>query len=293
MTRINTVAIVGGTHGNERTGVALVSKWLTNPTLISRDSFQATALLGNPLAVKKNQRYIDEDLNRAFSLQRLNQPPVPTWEAYRAEQLNQILGPKLAKPKYDFILDLHTTTATMGKTLIIYQQPFNLQLAKFLQTHYPEFNIYLSDKQQKETIGLQSIAPMSALLELGPIAHGIVHHDLFLQMEDITYRILDFIDQMNQEKLHLTGKLEVYRRGDQVIPYPKNSCGEINGMIHRDLQDRNFLEIRQGDPLFVTYDGDVLSYQQHPGYPVFINEAAYCEKDIAFRLSKKTVIELN
>ncbi len=56
---IRRVAIVGGTHGNELTGVYLVKKFQQFPDLIYRQSLDCTTLLANPRAIAANRRYIE------------------------------------------------------------------------------------------------------------------------------------------------------------------------------------------------------------------------------------------
>jgi succinylglutamate desuccinylase len=60
---IKRVAIVGGTHGNELTGVMLVKKFLRYAHLVQRQSFETVCLLANPRAIEQTRRYIDRDLN--------------------------------------------------------------------------------------------------------------------------------------------------------------------------------------------------------------------------------------
>lgn len=69
---IRRVAIVGGIHGNELTGVYLVKKFEQFPQLIHRASFETFILLGNPQAFEVGRRYIDKDLNRCFHSQDLH-----------------------------------------------------------------------------------------------------------------------------------------------------------------------------------------------------------------------------
>ena len=64
---IKTVAIVGGTHGNELTGIKLIEHWQSHPELISHSSIKTKVLLGNLLAIQKKIRCLDEDLNRTGS----------------------------------------------------------------------------------------------------------------------------------------------------------------------------------------------------------------------------------
>lgn len=68
---IKKVAIFGGTHGNELTGVFLVKHWLENGAEIQRTGLEVTPFITNPRAVKKCTRYIDCDLNRVFDLENL------------------------------------------------------------------------------------------------------------------------------------------------------------------------------------------------------------------------------
>ena len=64
------VAIVGGTHGNELTGVYLVRKFDRFPELLNRPSFECVTLIANPQAVVANRRYIDQ-IGRASCRERV------------------------------------------------------------------------------------------------------------------------------------------------------------------------------------------------------------------------------
>ena len=116
--KINKVAIVGGTHGNEVTGTYLLRRWAKNPTEISRESFTTKTLWANPKAFYENKRYIDADLNRFFLRDHLNDETIHTYEESRAKVINAALGPK-DNPAFDFSIDIHTTTSNMGVTLIL------------------------------------------------------------------------------------------------------------------------------------------------------------------------------
>jgi succinylglutamate desuccinylase len=50
MNPIKRVAVVGGTHGNELTGIYLVKKFEQLPHLIQRASFASVTCLANPKA---------------------------------------------------------------------------------------------------------------------------------------------------------------------------------------------------------------------------------------------------
>ena len=50
MSKINTIVVAGGTHGNERTGVSLVEKWMAHPECYNTlcRSAKVDVVLGNP-----------------------------------------------------------------------------------------------------------------------------------------------------------------------------------------------------------------------------------------------------
>lgn len=64
---VKRVAIFGGTHGNEMSGITLVNMWIKNAAEIARNGLATKPFITNPKAVEKCTRYIDTDLNRAFT----------------------------------------------------------------------------------------------------------------------------------------------------------------------------------------------------------------------------------
>ena len=52
MEKINRVAIVGGTHGNEFSGIYLLRKWQASPALIERASFATETVFANRKLLK-------------------------------------------------------------------------------------------------------------------------------------------------------------------------------------------------------------------------------------------------
>ncbi|XP_021563124.1 N-acyl-aromatic-L-amino acid amidohydrolase (carboxylate-forming) [Carlito syrichta] len=64
---LSRVAVTGGTHGNEMTGVYLARHWLRAPAELQRPSFSAIPVLANPKAAAACRRYVGRDLNRTFT----------------------------------------------------------------------------------------------------------------------------------------------------------------------------------------------------------------------------------
>ena len=67
---LKNVVVVGGTHGNEYTGVWCINALDRSSEKIhlTYPSLNITTLLGNPEAHLANKRFIHEDLNRQFDL---------------------------------------------------------------------------------------------------------------------------------------------------------------------------------------------------------------------------------
>ena len=79
-----------------------------------------------------------------------------------------------------------------------------------------------------------------------------------------------------------------------MIDYPRNEAGEIQAMIHPQLQFQDYEPLHPGDPIFMTFSGEEIFYQGNSTvYPIFINEAAYYEKGIAMHISEKELIKIS
>ena len=113
MESIKKILLVGGTHGNELTGVYLHQKWSANMALLRRlaPSAELELLLANPLAVAMCRRYVTYDLNRCFAQETLDlqESPAMYQEIQRAHELNSLYGPKGENAFLDLIIDIHNT----------------------------------------------------------------------------------------------------------------------------------------------------------------------------------------
>ena len=136
MSEGSSVVIVGGTHGNERTGIQLIRRLRSNPQELARQHFTANTFLANEAAIKQNRRYLDQDLNRCFTESLLSQQPINR-EQSLAQSINQRFGPK-GDSRTEWIIDLHTTTANMGVTLVVQQHDTQaLDMALYVQQQMP------------------------------------------------------------------------------------------------------------------------------------------------------------
>ena len=290
--RLNKVAIVGGTHGNELTGAYLIQKFERHPYLVKRSSFKTLTLLGNPRALAANTRYIDRDLNRCFAHRDLENTNLATYEDIRAREINQILGTK-SNPQIDLIVDCHSTTANMGLTLILgSEQPFLLALAAHICTLNPLVKVYRWNNSNSllEDPFLRSLSPLGLTVEVGAIAHGVLEPELCTQTEQLIYAILNYLEAFNLDRLlSVPSQLTLYQN-IQVVDFPRNERGEITAKIHTELLGRDFAPLKTGAYMFQTFAGENISYEGSTVYPVFIGESSYEEKGIAMCLTQKRQI---
>ncbi|MEH1830196.1 MAG: aspartoacylase [Nostoc sp.] len=294
MNQINRVAIVGGTHGNEFTGSYLIQKFAQFPDLITRSSFETVTLLANPNAFAAGRRYVEKDLNRCFLKQDLQDPTLKSYEELQAKLIQDTLtsnGDKQA----DFILDLHSSTANMGLTIILVNShPLNLKLAAYLSRINPLVRIYRCSFQSvEENPFVNSLCELGFAIEVGPIAQGVLKATLFQQTEELVHALLDYLEQFNQGEIPSNNETLTLYDHLSTVDYPKKSDGTIFGMIHPELQDNDYQALNPGDPIFLTFDDKTIVYEgSSTVWPIFINEAAYYEKGIAMCLTQKQQINI-
>lgn len=294
-TPIRTVAVVGGTHGNEFSGIYLEKRYRNQPELMTRSSFSCKTLFANPEAHQANKRYLHSDLNRQFKTADLANPLLTNYEQSRAKVINAELGPKGAA-KTDFVIDLHNTTSNMGACLILTQpgRIYNL-LAGYIRLKMPEAVISRDEDHfaAEDHALLCTVGTYGVIVEVGPQPQSVLRQDVLEQMHEMTQHILDFIELYNTHALpELPKRVEAYRYLHS-IKLPLSASGERLGMVHKNIQDRDYHPIEPGAPLFTLFDGTVLNYDgTEVVYPTFINEAAYYDNNLAMSLNDKVWIEV-
>ncbi len=128
-----TVVFFGGIHGNETSGVLAIKEALTN---VNSEHIKGTiyGIAGNLKALEKQQRFIDEDLNRLWTKERIaiikNKTNLNTEEFELLELLN-ILDTILEtnQPPFYFI-DLHTTSSKTLPFITINDALINRKFSK-------------------------------------------------------------------------------------------------------------------------------------------------------------------
>jgi len=123
------VTIIGGTHGNERTGVEVVN---TLKSLIESGNLEImrgtlTLIHGNPRAIELNERgsVPHADLNRSYPPDLLSREPLSTYEDDRAREIAPFLE------QSDIVLDLHATNKPSEAFLACIPTPAHEQVYRW------------------------------------------------------------------------------------------------------------------------------------------------------------------
>jgi hypothetical protein len=167
------VMVVGGTHGNERNAPWLLEAWRRHPALLRSSGLGLELVLGNPAAHAAGLRYLDRDLNRSFVPPLLKAAEPGDRELQRARELLVRHGPEGSAPCL-VALDLHSTTAAMGSSLVVYgRRPADLALAAGLQQRLG-LPIYLHEQDLRQTGYLVERWPCGLVVEVGPVPQGVI-----------------------------------------------------------------------------------------------------------------------
>jgi aspartoacylase len=293
---VNTILITAGTHGNELSGIEYVKNLQANKQLRDQLLSQAPGIdielaIVNKLAVEKRTRYVEEDLNRQFSNEKLSALAGDNLEHQLAIEFNLAFGPKY-QPSRDLVIDIHNTTSNMGPTLIILQSDeFHQKMAQYVKANMPEVIILIEDHiPYKQHPYLCTIGKTGIMLEVGPQPHSVLRPAAYLQTEQMTKLVVTFCDLWNRQALGHLDVVDAFRLTEEVY-FPLSPAGNKLAMIHPSIQNNDFMILNKGDPAFLTFEGETLNWEGEDGvFPHFIGESAYYHLNIAFALSRKTSI---
>lgn len=291
------VMIFGGTHGNERTGVALVEHWKECRAEVDREGLDIRFVLSNPAAVAENRRYIGKDLNRCFQRDDLGNPDLNLPEQRRAREILEEVE-SFSEGEECCIFDLHTTNANMGPTVILTSMNrFNLWLCAYVQERMPGLRICHQVLEESESHFLNSLSPFGFCVEVGPAVQGCLDHRIVTQTREIISLALDGLSLYAKEGAEgvLTRKaaqdVKTYRYL-RTLDYPRDAAGRLLSYIHPDLASADFEPIQSGAPVFLNMAGETIRLELQEDepetvWPIFVGEAAYVEQGVALVLTEQ------
>jgi len=280
------VLLVAGTHGNEINGIWLLEAWEQSSALINSYGIKTCKVIGNPEARKFGKRYINNDLNRSFIEASFLESHSLNVESKRAKELVGIYGNEGKNP-CQIALDFHTTTASMGSCLVVYGRRANdLALAALIQNKLG-LPIYLHEADKNQTGFLVESWPCGLVIEIGPIGQGLLNSRIISQTKLILENFLEQIQQISNLNFVFPDKIIIHRHVKS-IDFPRDQKGNINAYVHSSRQSKDWHPLRKNDELFYKFNGETIIFKENESFvPVFINEAAYMEKNIAMSLTKR------
>ena len=178
------VLVIGGMHGNEPLGVAIVELFQMNPVK------NVDTVLANEIAIDANSRFVEQDLNRLF-------PGNCNSKNYEPRRAAQLLA--LAK-KYDTVLDFHNTYCQdndcgfVGQSAgeLLYKVAVSLGLRRVILADYDCINKYapnclsveisLDSGQNKPEVWYKRITQMSKLNNLDDDVGGLEKYHFVYRM---------------------------------------------------------------------------------------------------------------
>ena len=285
---ISDVLVVAGTHGNELNAPWLFEQWALQPDLLPSAGLEISTVIGNPAARLAGRRYIDRDLNRCFRSDLLDGERKEL-EPARARELLSLHGPDGAQ-SCRVAIDLHSTTAGMGNSLVIYgRRPADLALAALVQGELG-LPVYLHEGDSAQTGFLVESWPCGLVIEVGPVPQGVLEARIVRQTRLALSACLNGLATARAGTARTPNVLVVHRHLGS-IDFPRDEADAPMALPHPQLQDRDWRRLSPGQAVFETADGRALiSDGMGEGIPVFVNEAAYAEKRIAFSLTNREVL---
>ena len=284
------VLVVAGTHGNELNAPWLLEQWGLQPDLLPSAGLEIRTVIGNPAARLAGRRYIDRDLNRCFRSDLLDGERKEL-EPERARELLSLHGPDGEQP-CRVAIDLHSTTAGMGNSLVIYgRRPADLALAALVQGELG-LPVYLHEGDPAQTGFLVESWPCGLVIEVGPVPQGVLEARIVRQTRLALSACLKGLATARAGTAR-TPKVLVVHRHLGSIDFPRDGADAPMALPHPQLQDRDWRSLSPGQAVFETADGRALVPEgMHQGIPVFVNEAAYAEKHIAFSMTRREVLRV-
>ena len=284
------ILIVSGTHGNEINPVWAVNQFRNQKNTIEKN-IEYKYILGNPLAYERGCRYIDKDLNRSFNSIK-NNLDNSFYEINRANHLIEKYGVNGSEP-CQIAIDLHTTTANMGTSIVMYgRREKDFCLAALLQ-HKFGLPIYLHEKDNKQSGFLVEAWPCGLVIEIGSVAQNFHDPKIINRFLIIISSLRNEINKLKNNQIKLPKQIIVHIHQGS-IDYPREKNGNINCLIHPERMNQDWKPIKKGDPLFIDIEGKIKTYTgDETIWPVFIGEVSYKEKNIAMSYTKKEVINFS
>jgi aspartoacylase len=155
--------------------------------------------------------------------------------------------------------------------------------------------IYLHEADTGQTGFLVERWPCGLVIEVGPVPQGVMQAAICRQTQLALEAGLAVLAQARRGSLGLPPQLVVHRHLGS-IDVSRQPCGAPGAVLHPDLQGGDWRPIDSSTAVMLTASAQILRLADvipaalaglDRYWPVFINEAAYDEKGIAFSLTSR------
>lgn len=134
------LVLIGAMHGNEPAGVRAIELLLkmlevepiTNPDFVLKGNI--LGLVGNLKAFELQQRFVDRDMNRCWSMETIEDEQSSISERHEIQEVFHLIKDEIAITGTDrvIVMDLHTTSSDLGIFSIPSDSEESLRIAKHL-----------------------------------------------------------------------------------------------------------------------------------------------------------------
>ncbi len=258
-----TVVFVTGLHGNERTSVTAINQVFKKfEYLVSRENLKVNGsvyvLAGNLGALTSGKRYLDEDLNRIWSLKRIDAAERGvSCKSGEEEELRELLlafRSVLSKGNSPFIfVDIHTTESRTTPHILINDNLVNRKLA----SKYP----------LPMVMGVDSIVEQGMLSFVNEMGHAGIALEAGQDGQDSTTRM---IEAFFWQTLVCNGLLKAreipvfsdYRKTLISVNHGKQEVYEIHN-LHRASKEEEFELVPGYNNFQPILRGQYLGHDKH------------------------------
>ena len=239
----------------------------------------------------RTSRYL-HDTYKCFHPNLLESAFHQEYEVKRAREIISNFGINSTNP-CQIAIDLHSTTSAMGSSIVIYgRRSVDLAIASLLLLRLG-LPVYLHEGDDSQKGFLVEYWPCGLVVEIGPVAQGLLHPNIIKQTKLVLQCLLIELAALKSGSVLFPERIVVHRH-IRNIDFPRSDKGDIEAFVHPSRQATDWVPIKKGSPLFMKLDGATLCYKGDDSLvPVFINEAAYAEKNIAMSLTKREVWQIS
>ena len=245
------VIIMGGVHGNEKCGVEAIEDFLSNPYSLIKG--KVTFIKANRKALDENVRFVEDNLNRCFTLEDLGNE---SYEKRLAKDIKSYLD------ESDFLLDLHASTSEDSFPFVICESNA-LAYAKNLDAEV--ICLGIEDAQPGGTeYYMNKIGGVGMCVECGYL--GSNSSTLVAKKNIVNF--LTTLGMINSSLENISSDKTVVR-----VMYTYSTSGEFK----RFREFRDFEPIRKGD--IIGYEDNEELLSDRDGFILFARDVERNSKD--------------